>query len=48
MARIVSAEFMDQRALAPLRVAHDVLQDATRVDDTPRLLMQAASSPRPT
>ena len=41
MARIVITEFMDERAVGLLHPAHDVLYDATLVDDTPRLLAQA-------
>ena len=42
MARIVITEFMDSRAVAQLQAAHDVLYDATLVDDAPRLLAEAA------
>ena len=42
MARIVITEFMDERAVARLRAAHDVLYDATLVDDAPRLAAEAA------
>lgn len=42
MAHIVIAEFMDERAVAQLRVVHDVLYDPQLVDDAPRLLAQAA------
>ena len=42
MARIVITEFMDGRAVAQLQAAHDVLYDATLVDDAPRLLAEAA------
>lgn len=41
MARIVITEFMDERAVASLQAAHDVLYDATLVDDAPRLLQEA-------
>lgn len=44
MARIVITEFMDERAVAQLRVAHDVLYDAKLVDDGPRLLVEAAGA----
>ena len=44
MARIVIAEFIDERALAPLRAAHDVLYDPQLVDDAPRLLQEAATA----
>ena len=43
MARIVITEFMDERAVAALRVRHEVLHDAKLVDDTPRLLKEAAA-----
>jgi (S)-sulfolactate dehydrogenase len=42
MARIVIAEFIDERALPALQAAHDVLYDAKLVDDMPRLLKEAA------
>lgn len=42
MARIVITEFMDERAVASLQSAHDVLYDARLVDDTPRLVAEAA------
>lgn len=41
MARIVITEFMDERAVASLQAAHDVLYDAKLVDDAARLLEQA-------
>ena len=41
MARIVIAEFMDPRAVAQMRVAHDVLYD-------PALYTLPASRPRAT
>lgn len=44
MARIVIAEFMDERAVASLQSAHEVLYDATLVDDAPRLLEQAGTA----
>ncbi len=44
MARIVITEFMDERAVAQLRAAHDVLYEPTLVDDAPRLLAQAATA----
>jgi (S)-sulfolactate dehydrogenase len=42
--RIVIAEFMDERAVARLRAAHDVLYEPTLVDDLPRLKTEAASA----
>ncbi len=42
--RIVITEFMDERAVAQLRAAHDVLYDPGLVDDAPRLLAQAAGA----
>jgi len=42
MARIVITEFMDERAVAQLRAAHDVLYDPKLVDDAPRLHAEAA------
>ena len=42
MARIVITEFMDERAVAQLQAAHDVLYDAALVDDAPRLMAEAA------
>ena len=44
VARIVVAEFMDERAVALLAAAHDVLHDAALVDDAPRLLREAAGA----
>ena len=44
MARIVITEFMDERAVAQLRAAHDVLYDPQLVDQPPRLLQEAASA----
>ncbi len=44
MSRIVITEFMDERAVAQLRAAHDVLYDAKLVDDAPRLLAEAAAA----
>lgn len=44
MARIIITEFMDERAVAQLRAAHDVLYDAQLVDDAPRLLKEAAAA----
>ena len=44
MARIVITEFMDERAVAQLRAAHDVLYDPKLVDDAPRLLAEAAQA----
>ena len=42
VSRIVITEFMDERAVAQLKAAHDVLYDAKLVDDAPRLLAEAA------
>ena len=44
MARIVITEFMDERAVAQLQAAHDVLYDAQLVGDAARLLQQAATA----
>jgi (S)-sulfolactate dehydrogenase len=44
MARIVITEFMDERAVAQLRAAHDVLYDAKLVDDPTRLLHEARTA----
>ena len=44
MARIVISEFMDERAVAQLRAAHDVLYDPRLVDDPQRLLAEAATA----
>jgi (S)-sulfolactate dehydrogenase len=44
MSRIVITEFMDERAVAQLRTAHEVLYDAQLVDDTTRLLKEAAGA----
>ena len=44
MARIVIAEFIDERALPPLRAAHKVLYDAKLVDDAPRLMAECATA----
>jgi (S)-sulfolactate dehydrogenase len=44
MSRIVITEFMDERAVAQLRAAHDVLYDAALVDDAPRLQAEAATA----
>ena len=44
MARIVITEFMDERAVAQLQAAHDVLYDPLLVDDTARLLLEAATA----
>ncbi len=41
MARIVISEFMDERAVAQLAAAHDVLYDPLLVDDMPRLITEA-------
>ena len=42
--RILITEFMDDRAVAQLRAAHDVLYDPQLVDDMPRLLAEAAQA----
>ncbi len=44
MARIVITEFMDERAVAQLAARHDVLYDATLVDDAPRLATEGAKA----
>ena len=44
MARVVVAEFIDERALPALRAKHEVLYDAKLVDDMPRLLKEAATA----
>ena len=44
MSRIVISEFMDERAVAQLRAAHDVLYDPSLVDDPARLHAQAAGA----
>jgi len=44
MARIVITEFMDAPAVAQLAAKHEVLYDATLVDDAPRLLAEAAKA----
>ena len=44
MARVVITEFMDERAVAQLRAAHDVLYDPALVDDAPRLKAEAGSA----
>lgn len=44
MARIVITEFMDERAVAQLKAAHDVLYDPKLVDDAARLLTEAAGA----
>lgn len=44
MARIVISEFMDERAVAQLAAAHDVLYDPLLVDDAPRLISQAQAA----
>ena len=41
MSRIVITEFMDERAVAQLRAAHDVLYDPMLVDDPVRLHAEA-------
>ena len=40
--RILITEFMDERAVARLQAAHDVLYDPQLVDDAPRLASEAA------
>ncbi len=42
--KIVITEFMDERAVAQLAAKHDVLYDATLVDDAPRLKKEAAGA----
>jgi (S)-sulfolactate dehydrogenase len=44
MARIVITEFMDDRAVAQLRAAHDVLYDPKLVDDPARMQVEAAGA----
>jgi (S)-sulfolactate dehydrogenase len=44
MTRIVITEFMDERAVAQLAAAHDVLYDASLVDDPARLHAEAAGA----
>ena len=44
MARIVVTEFMDERAVARLKVKHDVLCDPKLVDDVARLHVEAAAA----
>ena len=44
MGRIVITEFMDERALEPMRASHDVLYNPKLVDDAPRLLLEAATA----
>jgi (S)-sulfolactate dehydrogenase len=44
MARIVISEFMDERAVAQLEAAHDVLYDPKLVGDTTRLRAEAAKA----
>ena len=44
MARIVICEFIDERALPPLRAEHEVLYDAKLVDDPARLIAECASA----
>jgi (S)-sulfolactate dehydrogenase len=44
MSRIVISEFMDERAVAQLRAAHDVLYDPALVDDAARLHREAATA----
>ncbi len=42
--RIVIPEFMDERAVALLRVGHQVVYEPALVDDMPRLLLEAADA----
>ena len=44
MARIVICEFMDERAVAQLAVAHDVLYEPKLVSDAARLVLEAAAA----
>ena len=44
MALIVIPEFMDERAVAQLRAAHEVLYDPKLIDDAPRLLAEVTSA----
>ena len=44
MARIVICEFMDERAVAQLAVAHDVLYEPKLVSDVARLVQEAAAA----
>lgn len=44
MARIVISEFMDERAVAQLEAAHEVLYDPKLVGDAPRLQAEAATA----
>ena len=44
MSRIVITEFMDERAVARLGAAHDVLYDPSLVDDKARLALEAAQA----
>jgi (S)-sulfolactate dehydrogenase len=44
MARVVITEFIDDRAVAQLREAHEVLYDPALVDDPHRLMTEAASA----
>ena len=44
MALIVIPEFMDERAVAQLRAAHEVLYDPKLIDDAPRLLAEVSSA----
>jgi (S)-sulfolactate dehydrogenase len=44
MAKIVIAEFIDERALPALRAKHEVLYEPKLVDDAARLLKEAASA----
>ena len=44
MGRVVITEFMDERALVPLRAQHEVRYDPRLVDNAPRLLQEAATA----
>jgi (S)-sulfolactate dehydrogenase len=44
VAKVVVTEFIDERALPALRAKHEVVYDSKLVDDTPRLLKEAASA----
>jgi len=44
MARIVISEFMDERAVARLAAAHEVLYEPALVDDAARLMLQAVTA----
>ena len=47
MALIVIPEFMDERAVAQLRAAHEVLYDPKLIDDAPRLLAEVQTMGTP-